>query len=480
METIGAMAKLNEGVTWARLYGGAVALIGALDGQELDKPLAPKRIRTFDNLRIIDRSDIQFDQIVFQLDPKKPRYGLPEFYPITFTLATGTTQVQNVHYSRIIEIHGNLVPAGATRQLTKEQRYWGISVLQNAYDHLKILGSSISSIGTLLDEVSVGKYKLADLMDILSQPDGDQLIKKRMEVMDLCRSVFRSVYMDKEDEYTRDNVQFAGVPEVLYNIYMLVAADTGYPITRLFGVSPAGMNATGESDMRNYYDKVRSAQRNIVEPLILRLVKIIAEWKNIEEPYIEWNSLEQLSEKEKAEKEKIEADKEQVVANTYQAYINAGIMEPYEARYLQFGDTLDSIPVPEEDMLPPVETLTEEQPGNENPEENNNPPDDPNAEGDPANKPGEDPDKKIESEEAPEGEEGKEKPTEEEEGNPEESKGEDETAELQEKIKAMDKEKVQARIEELEAVEKPSDKETAELKLLQGRLEEITKAEEEK
>lgn len=363
MEEIKAVAKLKEGVTWARLYGGAVVLIGALDGQDLEKPLNTKRIRTFDSLRIIDRSDIDFALIRFQLDPNKPRYGLPESYPIKFTIANGVEQIQYVHHTRIIEIHGNQIPAGATRQIEREQRYWGVSVLQNVYEHLQILGSSIGSIGALLNEVSVGKYKLADLVDILDSPDGEKLIKKRMEVMDLCRSVFNSVYLDKEDEYTRDDVSFAGIPDVLYNIYMLVSACTGYPITRLFGVSPAGMNSTGESDMRNYYDMVRSTQRAEIEPLVLRLVRIIAEWKNLEEPYIEWKPLQQLSEKEKAEKDKTEADKDQVIATTWKAYIDMGAMEPYEVRFMQFGDSLDKIQVPEEDILPPIETVPEEEGG---------------------------------------------------------------------------------------------------------------------
>jgi phage-related protein (TIGR01555 family) len=233
--------------------------------------------------------------------------------------------------------------------------------LQNVYEHLQILGSSIGSIGALLDEVSVGKYKLANLVDILDSPDGEKLVKMRMEVMDLCRSVFNSIYLDKDDEYTRDNVSFTGIPEVLYNIYMLVSACTGYPITRLFGVSPAGMNSTGESDMRNYYDMVRSTQRTEIEPLVLRLVRIIAEWKNLEEPYIEWKPLQQLSEKEKAEKDKMEADKDQVIATTWKAYIDASILEPYQAAYLQFGDSLAKISIPDELLLPPVEDVPDEE-----------------------------------------------------------------------------------------------------------------------
>jgi phage-related protein (TIGR01555 family) len=381
LENIGALAKIRLGFYWARLYGGAVILIGALDGHGLDTPLMPQRMRSFEYLRVIDRSDIVFSNIQFQLDPEKSRYGLPEFYPIQFTTAEGGQMERKVHYSRIIEIHGDPIPEGATRY-DREQRYWGLSVMQNVIEKLDIVGSSIGSVGHLLDEFSVGKYKLSDLADILSQADGADLIKKRVEVMDMTRSVFHSMYFDKEDDFIRENVSFAGVPEVLYILFMLVSSCTGIPITRLFGVSPAGMNATGESDMRNYYDKVRSKQIAEAEPILLRLLRIISQWQNKPEPYVKWRPLQQLSPKEKAEVDKLEADTEQVKASTYQAYINAGMMEPYEARFLEFGDTLDNIPVPE-DLLPPVPTLPEIPPGEEENGANQNPnnEDDPQEEG---------------------------------------------------------------------------------------------------
>ena len=180
------------------------------------------------------------------------------------------------------------------------------------------------------------------------------------------------MYMDKEDDYIRENVSFSGIPEVLYIYMMMVSSCSGYPITRLFGVSPAGLNSTGESDMRNYYDRVRSEQGAMLEPILLRLVQIISEWKNIEEPYIEFRPLQQLTDKEKSELEKLDAEKEALIASTWKTYIEAGILEPYQAAFLQFGDELDKIPIPEEYQLPAVEPVAE-------------PDDDSNAEPDPAN-----------------------------------------------------------------------------------------------
>jgi phage-related protein (TIGR01555 family) len=355
LEAIGAQQKIKEAQQWARLYGGGVILIGVIDSQTMDTPLNSKRIKSFEKLKIIDRTDIDFDKIQFQLDPLKPRYGLPEYYPIKFDISAHLESEKLVHHSRIIEIHGDTLPSGAKTTLTAEQRYWGISVLQRADERLKTLGTSFGSIDQLLQEISVGKYKIKDLAMLLSSTEGKDAITRRVELMDLTRSVFRSQYLDADEEYSRDTINFTGVPEILHILFMLIAADTGYPITRLFGMSPAGMNSTGESDMRNYYDMVRSEQTNILQPILLRLVRIISEWKNIPEPYIEFVPLQTLNEKERADLEKQKADTEKVQADTYKAYIDMGILEPYEARFLKFGNTLDAIPAPPQEDLPPVD-----------------------------------------------------------------------------------------------------------------------------
>ena len=359
-EVIGAQTKLKLAFYWARLYGGAAILIGVVDGQTMDKPLDPRKIKSFEKLKILDRTEIEFSRIQFQLDPGLPRYGQPVYYPIKFASVSGMEEEKLVHYTRILEIHGDTLPRKAAATLSADNRYWGISVLQRAEDRLKTLGSSMGSIDQLLDEMSVGKYKIKDLAMLLSAPEGKAAIQRRVELMDLTRSAFRSQYLDTDEEYSRDSVSFQGIPEVLYIIFMLLSADTGYPITRLFGVSPGGMNATGESDMRNYYDGVRSLQSTELKPILLYFLHIISEWKNIPEPYIKFLPLETMNEKEQADLKKQEADTETAEANTYKMYVDMGVLEPYEVRFLKFGNTLDDIPVPKDLELPPVEPSPED------------------------------------------------------------------------------------------------------------------------
>ena len=361
-EAIGAQTKLKLAFYWARLFGGAAVLIGVLDGQTMDKPLDPRRIKSFEKLKILDRTEIEFSRIQFQLDPGQPRYGLPVYYPIRFDTGSGAEEEKLVHYTRVLELHGDTLPRKAAAALGADDRYWGISVLQRADDRIKTLGSSLGSIDQLLDEMSVGKFKVKDLAMLLASPEGKETIQRRVELMDLTRSVFRSQYMDSEEEFSRDTVNFTGIPQILHIIFMLLSADTGYPITRLFGVSPGGMNATGESDMRNYYDTVRSVQSTDLKPVLLYILRIISEWQKIPEPYIKFMPLQTMNEKEQAELDKMNVDKDKIEAETYKTYVDMGALEPYEVRFLKYGNTLDDIPVPKELELPPVEPVPE---GNE-------------------------------------------------------------------------------------------------------------------
>ena len=69
-----------------------------------------------------------------------------------------------------------------------------------------------------------------------------------------------------------------------------------------------------------------------------------------------------MNEKEQADLEKQRADTGKVEADTYKAYIDAGVLEPYEVRFLKYGDTLDNIPVPDDLKMPPVEDVPSDPP----------------------------------------------------------------------------------------------------------------------
>lgn len=339
---ISAFDKLTNALKWARLYGGGVLLIGAFDGNGLDQPLNIRRIKDFENLKFIPRNNIMYGTIKWQMNSTKERYGLPEIYPLTFRIGRDFI-VKEVHWTRVIELHGIEIPTSESSLIPPDYRYWGLSELQRVQDKLKDVAGAFGSLSNMLHELSIGKYKFRDLADILAAPDGDKLIQKRLQSMDLMKSTFHSLIMDTDEDFIRDSATFAGVPEVMYQFFMLICSASSYPMTRLFGISPGGLNSTGDGDTYRYYDKVESEQKRKLLPIIDRLTYIYSEWKNIEKPRIVFNPIEQMTEKEQAEIDEKKANTEKRKQETYQGYIDMGIMTPEIVEELEFGDTLKEL-----------------------------------------------------------------------------------------------------------------------------------------
>lgn len=353
---IKANDKLAKALKWARLYGGCLILLGVFDGEPLDKPLNLNKIKSFENLKLIPRNNVMYGTMEWQMNPELPHYGEVEYYPVTFY--TGREyKVTRVHYSRVIELHGIEIPSSEASLIPIQFRYWGISVFQRIQDRLKDLGSAFGSLSNLFQELTVGKYKYKDLAEIMASNGGEKMIQNRLQAMDLMKSTFHSILMDIDEDYVRDTISFGGVSDVLYQFMMLTCASTGYPMTKLFGISPGGLNSTGDSDMYQYYDMVRAKQQTELLPIIERLVHIISQWQKIPEPRIEFNPLEQMTEKEQAELEEKKAATEKMKMETYQGYIDMGIMTPEIVEEYEFGDTLKEIQkkIPEQKTLPDVE-----------------------------------------------------------------------------------------------------------------------------
>lgn len=349
--------KITNALKWARLYGGALIILGAYDGEDLSKPLNPNGIKNFENLKIVPRNNVMYGTMTWQTDSSKPNYGQVEMYPVEYYIGN-QWKVQYIHHSRVIELHGIEIPTSQATIIPVEFRYWGLSVFQRVQDRLKDLGTAFSSLSEMFHELSIGKYKYSNLADIMSSAEGEKLVQNRLQAMDLMKSTFHSLIMDSEEDYIRDTASFGGVSEILYQFMMMTSASTGYPMTKLFGISPGGLNSTGDSDMYQYYDMVRANQMNKLLPIVERIVHIISEWKRVPEPKIVFNPLEQMTEKEQAELEEKKAMTEKMKMETYQGYIDMSIMTPEIVEELEFGNSLKEIQSKlgdsSKDELPPV------------------------------------------------------------------------------------------------------------------------------
>mgnify|MGYP000321246868 CR=1 FL=1 len=352
LERLNAVSKINTAIKWARLFGGSLLFIGALDRQSLQKPLNVKRIKNIEYLKVFDLGDINTYECVFDDDPRSNMYGEIIEYDV-FVRVGNNIERQKIHYTRVIPFYGVKVPSSIkTGHNILEKRYWGDSVISSIWDYLRDYVSSFASVCDILFEFIIGKYKFADLDEMLAQGN-ENLLHTRMEAIEMTKSILHSVLLGTDEDYVRDSASLAGIAETLDRFMMNLCAVTEYPVTKLFGRSPAGLNATGENDLKNYYDAVRSKQISMLSPCVQYLIDIIAAWKNINpSPRHEWNSLFQLTEAEISNKKRIDAETYRTQADADQRYMAEGVLTPEEVYKMRFEETMgerDFTEIPEEE-----------------------------------------------------------------------------------------------------------------------------------
>ena len=332
LETLNAEEAFNTAIKWQRLYGGSLMIIGAMDGRNTDMPLMPSRITDIEYLKVIDRTCVDLQNSMMELNPRSPMYGKIIKYNVRYYVRD-TLVDTFIHHTRCIEFHNDPIPVGKYTYLNQDIRYWGCSSLQKIYESIRDLGGiNQSTVNILFDFVS-GVYKLKDLADLLAaDTDGsaEKGLMKRMNAINMSKSVLNAVILDRDEMYDKQYTTLAGLPEVIDRFMLQLSGATGIPVTRLYGRSPAGLNATGESDLRNYYDLIEAAQRNRLMPPLRKLINIISEWQGIKANTltITFNSLYQLTEEEKCKNNKLDAETAKIKADTEELYINLGLLDP--------------------------------------------------------------------------------------------------------------------------------------------------------
>jgi phage-related protein (TIGR01555 family) len=310
LEALEAQSKIFETLNWADVFGGALLFLGIDDGigqnpSGLKKPLNEDNIKSFSFLSVFDRWDV--DVYSWYRDPRHPKFGLPESYRIRQTASAGGTDNSLagdiVHETRVIRFDGAMV----NRRRRLRNAGWADSVYIRLADIIRDFAIAWGGVAHLLQDFSQAVFKMKGLADALLA-DEDNLVLNRMKLMDMARSVARAVPIDAESEdFERKQTPVTGMPELLDRFALRLAAAARMPVTLLMGQAPAGLNATGASDVRNFYDYIHARQERILRPRLNRIIWLL--FKSADGPTggkipdnwsITFNPLWQASETEQA------------------------------------------------------------------------------------------------------------------------------------------------------------------------------------
>jgi len=351
LESLYAQRRISDALKFARLFGGAIVLMGIEDGGDLEDPVREEAIKGIRSLTTFDRREVTLESTEVIRSLGDPRFGTPEFYNIIPIL--GGEQTVKVHASRILRFDGNRL----AREEYQNNNYWHDSVLQTAFEALRQMDAVFDSGEFIVNDYVQTILKLKGLMSQLQSAEGQRLVKERLNAMDMSRHVSNTIAIDSEDEYAKHTSTTAGLDTLLDRYMMKLSAVTSIPVTLLMGRSPAGENATGEADVRFYYDHIKSAQVNELSEPLETLVRylFLANGGEPESWSVEFNPLFEMSQKEKAELYKLNAEADATM-------VNASIADGNEIEKFRFGgagydDSNPYYDVPEDEPPPPPEDL---------------------------------------------------------------------------------------------------------------------------
>lgn len=295
---LGVQGKVLKTLIRSRLFGGAAIFIGTGDPDPA-KPLVPSRIRKggLKYLTVLDRRELSAGEI--ERDASTPGYGMPKHYLIN---SAGGDNLE-IHPSRLVILRGAELPDNT---LAEANHGWGDSELQTVLAEVTKVDATAGNIASLVFEAKVDVIKIANFTQNLQSGGSayEQLMLKRFALASTGKGINGALMLDSEEEYQQKSANFSNLPEILDRFMQLTSAASGIPTTRLFGMSPAGLNSTGESDLRNYYDEIRQSQTLKVEPALAVLDECLIHSALGSRPadvFYNWRPLWQMGAKDRAE-----------------------------------------------------------------------------------------------------------------------------------------------------------------------------------
>jgi uncharacterized protein len=323
---LNARQHILDGRRWGRCFGGAATIIGAQDRQSASLPLRLDRVRQVDWLRTLDRRYLWPNTWY----TKGAKNGQVETYNLNDTHPGGSESFV-IHESRLI-----LWPGSATAQREKDWNFsWDHSVLDRCWGVLRSFETLYRGVELLITDGPQAVYKVRGLMDQIIAGHEDA-IRTRFELIDMFRSILRAVVIDAEggESFERQQVTYSGTPEILNQMQLRLSAATQIPIMVLFGQSPGGLGVTGENDLRWFFDRTASSQRNVLAPRIEQIADLLLSVGGYDQfvgsVEVEFAPLWTPSEKEQAE-----TRTQQSLAD--KNWIDSGVITPEETGLSRFG-----------------------------------------------------------------------------------------------------------------------------------------------
>ena len=258
----------HKAVTTTGYMGGAFIFIDTGE-DDLTLPLAindlSAELKEGSKVKFVVVDPVNVSPIEYNcIDPLRDDYMRPRMWQVLG---------RRVHASRLLSFIENQPPM----LLKPNYNFLGIPQAQILWDYVMHFNQTRASTARLLEKISLLVVQ-TDMDAVLSDEHGIELFDAKMEFLERYRNNDSVFVCDKESEGVM-NVQttIAGCTDVVRQSLELIACINRTPAVKLLGISPSGFNATGESDLKNYYDYIASKQELYREQIqtIINIIQLV-------------------------------------------------------------------------------------------------------------------------------------------------------------------------------------------------------------
>ena len=286
--------RVRAALKWSSLFGGSGIYI-VVDGQAADEELIIDMVRQGAALNFIalDRNNITAATVYS--DENDPEFLMPASY-------TSNISTQLIDATRFIRFEG--------RELPKEQwesnNYWGLSDIGAVLPEVSRCQTVSHAITQLIDEANVDTISVENLFAKLANAQSTASLRARFAEGEAVKTLYNIQLLDSKEEYHRHELasSLTGLTSILAAFYEKPAAALGIPITKLLGVSPGGLNATGESDLENFYDRIDTIRTGPVADALVTTDALMNQslfGRQFDDWSYDWDPLWQMSELEQSQ-----------------------------------------------------------------------------------------------------------------------------------------------------------------------------------
>jgi uncharacterized protein len=234
----------------------------------------------------------------------------PDWYKPTTWYVMG----QQIHSSRLLTFIGREVPD----LLKPAYAFGGLSLSQLVKPYVDNWLVTRQSVQDIIHSFSVFILK-TNMSGVLSGAGGDDFFK-RLDVFNAGRDNTGLMAIDKEtEEFANVSAPLSGLDHLQAQSQEHVCSASRLPLVKYTGISPSGLNASSDGELRCFEDLIHGWQELLFRPGLRRILGFVqlSLYGEID-PSIgfEFLPITEMTEKEKAELRKVEADTGAVLVET--------------------------------------------------------------------------------------------------------------------------------------------------------------------